>query len=122
MNLYQQQALNLQLMPPHWRRNAFYVACLTALTKPLATFYAAFNLYVRSVREDVNITPQVQVLESYLVKKIGCGNRDVFFSDIKIQGVIEIYFNRTFQNKEHILRQSLKTYLPAGTTYSIFYF
>ena len=122
MNAYYHKNIVLQLMPPHWREDSWRVAMLLSLSCWVEKCYRQLLALDNSLRNDINLSPQVGVLEGYLCRVLGVNNRVLFFSESNNAG--EFIINVTGEAKTMIseIEQLLQSKMALGTRYNIIEF
>jgi hypothetical protein len=109
-------------MPPRWRTIAWKMAIIQTLCKSLDYIYRDFNVFVEEVYFNINITPQVIVLESYLNRKTGLSNRQLFIVDTAINGIFSIYLSNSNASMTGQVHSLMKGRIIAGSNYNIIIF
>ena len=122
MDLFNYTAYIKQILPPKWRRIAWKFAFVFTLCKSLATIYQWLIDYEESTLFDINITPQVMVLESYLNRKTGLSNRLLFIVDTNINGVFDIYLSTQHSNLSAKIHSLMRNKIMAGSRFNIVLF
>lgn len=122
MNLFNQKAHVKQMLPPRWRKVAWKLNLVLILTKPLDTLYRNLIKFREEVLLEMNLTPQVIVLESYLNRKTGLSNRQLFIVDTAINGIFDIYLSSPNASMASQIQALLKGKIIAGSNYNIVIF
>ncbi|MBY0244928.1 MAG: hypothetical protein K2Q03_05685 [Sphingobacteriaceae bacterium] len=122
MNLYNHSTLIYQLLLPHKRKDTWRLAMLKCLSYKIASLYEQLLQLNRDLKKEINITPQISVLQNYFCEKAGVSNRLLFFADGNKNGSIQVYISRSTATKQKEIEILLKKHLPISVSYTIVIF
>lgn len=122
MNLFNLKSYVKQMLAPKWRKVGWKLSIALVLLKPLESIYRLLLAFEKEVLYNMNITPQVMVLEDYLQRSTGISNRLLFLVDSAINGEVDIYLSSTKVNYQNQIITLLKGKKLAGCKYNIILF
>jgi len=106
-----------QVLPPMWREE-WQENFLKGLVTPFKTIYNDFYSYSVEVKQDINISTQVIVLEALLNRKAGFKIPLIYLVDGQKTGEFIIYSPQNFDSKD-VINSVMKSLLRGGTRYEI---
>jgi len=93
-----------QILLPHWR-NSYRLTFLRAFCEPAKLIYDELVSFQRSVKEEINLSPQTLVIEDYLNRKVGSPLKEVYLTDGEKAGeyVVNYPISRDYEETLSVL-------------------